>query len=221
LIRAIALALLILGLTSTGARADFVFTVTMPSTSTGTVDFNITSNDSATLSAFGLQLMISPTSSATTLASFSSTQTDPFSNSGYVFAGQSFNSDNGLPFWSLPFMTTTPNDSILGGDSADPSVGPGFVTVLSSPSYLGTVQFEGPSASAGQQFQITLGGGSTSFDDRIGNSLSYTASFTPSAGGGGTVNIDISTASVPEPSSLAMAGISSLVGLLVYRRSRR
>jgi hypothetical protein len=220
-IQKFAAAMILLGVTTTCARADFVFDVTIPPSLTGTLDFTITSNDSSTLSAFGLDLMISPTPSSTSLASFTPDQTDPYTSPGYVFAGQSLGADLGIPFWSPPFQTTTPNDSITGGDSADPTVGSGFVTLSSTASYLATVQFQVPTGSTpGQVFQITLvsNPGLTFFDDMNGNPLNYTASIS-----GGAVNINVNTASaVPEPASSTMLAISSgLCGLLWYRRQRK
>jgi hypothetical protein len=170
-----------------------------------------------------LGLNLAPSSTSTSAVAFSLAEDQPTQYVGgaglpYVFAGASFGSDNGLPFWSEP--TSNPAFSnIDGGDMNDSALG--YVTVSSTGAYLGTVQFEVPmGADTGQTFLLTLGGGGTLFDDLNGNPLGYTASFIPSASGG-TVNIDISTASVPEPSSLAMAAIASLGGLLVYRRSRR
>jgi hypothetical protein len=221
-IQKFAAAMILLGVTTTCARADFVFDVTIPSSGTGTLDFTITSNDSSTLSSFGLDLTISPTPSATSLAAFTPDQTDPYTSPGYVFAGQSSGADSGVPFWSPPFQTTTPNDSIFGGDSADPTVGSGFVTLSSTtPSFLATVQFQVPAGSApGQMFQITLvsNPGLTFFDDMNNNSLNYAASIS-----GGVVNINVNAASaVPEPASSTMLAISSgLGGLLWYRRKQK
>ena len=221
-IQAVTLALLILGVTATQVRAgsSYSFDVTIPSSTTpGTLDFDITSNDSATLSYFGLGLTISPTGTSTSSAYFSTTQSDPYTNANYVFSGQSENSDLSLPFW-----TTTPSGalfptSILGGDSNDGS-GLGYVTLSSTAAYLGTVQFQVPSgADPNQVFQITLVGGSnTYFQDQNSNALSYTASLV-----GGAVVINVSASAVPEPSSLVLAAISSVSGLVVYRRraSRR
>jgi hypothetical protein len=216
-IQAFALAFLVLSLTAARARADYVFNVTIPSDSVpGSLAFTITSNDNATLSSFGLGLTISPVGSSTA-GYFSLVQPTPYADPNYVFAGVSGNAMFSLPFWTSPFGDDFPT-SILGGDLDGLPPPPPFPYVTVTPGVfdLGTVQFQLLSGSApDEQFQITLVSGSnTYFDDLNNNPLSYTASLM-----GGVVNINISA--VPEPSSLVMASISSLGGLLVYRRSRR
>jgi hypothetical protein len=207
LIRYLALALLVLGLASTPTRADYVFDVTIPASGTGTLDFTITSSDNATLSMFDLGLTISSTSHGTPY--FSTTQTDPYSNPNYVFA-------TGSVLDPIPFWTTYPPGydfpaSMSGGDASSL----GSVTLSSTPSYLATAQFQVAPAAAPEVVQVTLVNNvSTFFDDLNGSPLYYTASLS-----GGTVNINVS--SVPEPSSLVLAGIAGLGGLFVYGRNRR
>jgi hypothetical protein len=208
-IQHLALALLFLGLMSTRARADFIFDVTIPASGTGTLGFTITSNDNTTLSAFGLGLMISPTSSG--FPYFPTTQPTPYDDPNYVFAGESAMSP--LPFWfTYPAGDEFPT-TVNGGDIDASSLG--YVTITTQYD-LATVMFQVTPAGAPEQVQITLVSdpGFTYFDDLNNNPLNYTASMV-----GGVVNINVSA--VPEPSSLALAGISSLAGLLVYGRSRR
>ena len=184
----------------------------------GTMDFSVTSNNSDTLSMFGLGLQITLVGTPTSLLPFTTNQPDPYGNPNYVFFGQSFNQMNGpIPFWSAPFqsdpVTGYPNDSILGGDSANPLGS--FVTIPGTPggpfSSSPSVQFQPPlAAQLGDQFQISLvTGPNTFFLDQNGNPLNYTSS-----GGPATIS------SVPEPCSLSMA-LSGLGGVLWYSRRRR
>ncbi len=146
----------------------------------------------------------------TSLLQFSSgpDQPTPYGSSNYVFSGQSFGSDNAIPFWSNPSSPPTnyPNDTITGGDLDDSNKGYVFIP-KGRTEYLATVQFFIPQGTQGNQFQISLVNdpGESYFDDRGGNPLQYSS-------GGGLVTIS----SVPEPYALVMAAISSLSGLLWY-----
>jgi len=205
--------MILLGLTATGARAGVIITasdVMLAPGGTGTMDFSIASNSNDTLSQFGLGLNITPVGSATSLLQFTSSQTDPYSNPNYVFSGNSFGSDFNTPFWFPPTTTTTANDTISGADSDDNAF-------LNYPSitgslYLATVQFQAaPGATVGDQFQISLVANPvfTYFDDGNGNILSYSSS-----SNGGVVTI---SSAIPEPASLTLLAISSVMGLLCYR----
>jgi hypothetical protein len=176
------------------------------------MDITVTSNSSDTLSAFDLELLITPVGHPTSLLQFTTAQLDPYGNPNYVFAGQSLNSDLLLPFWGLPYSTSFPNDTISGGDSNDGS-GLGYVTIPPNAggaySYLATVQFQAPlGAPLGDKFQISLVNDPsfTYFDDQNGNALNYSVGST-----GGTVTI---ASVVPEPSSLTLLALSGLTGLL-------
>ena len=215
-IQALAFAIILLGLTATRARADLniaLSDVTLAPGGTGTMDITVTSNNSDTLSAFGLELLITPVGNPTSLLQFTTAQLDPYGNPNYVFAGESLGSDLGVPFWGPPSASGThyPYDTISGGDSDDGST-LGYVTVPPNAggaySYLATVQFQAPQgATLGDTFNISLVSNPlfTYFDDRNGNPLTIN-SIT-----GGTVTI---TSVVPEPSSLTVVALSGLSGLL-------
>ena len=212
-IQAFAFAIILLGLTATRARAGAIITlddVTVAPGGMGTMDITVTSDSSDTLSAFGLELQITPVSAASVLQ-FTTSQPDPYGNSNYVFYNESFNADNGsIPFWNVssppsPFLT------ILGGDSDDSNQG--YVSIPSTPggsrTYLATVQFQAPQgATQGDTFQISLVNDPNftyfAYDQNY-DLLNYTST-------GGTVMIS----SVPEPSSLTVVALCGLSGLLWY-----
>jgi PEP-CTERM motif len=217
-----ALAMILPGLVATQARADLSVTlesVILASGGTGTMDISVTSNGGDTLSSFGLELQIAPTPGTTSVLQFTTTQTDPYGNSNYVFSGESSNSDLGIPFWSNPTLTPPYNAlTITGGDMDD--LTQGYVSIGASPdgpnTYLATVQFQAaPGATVGDGFLVSLVNDPnfTYFDDQYGNPyLSTNVSVS-----GGMVTI---AAAVPEPSSLMMT-LAGLGGLLWYWRGRR
>ncbi len=206
LIQALAAAIVLLGLTATGARADLTIdlsTITPGAGNTGTMDISATTSSGFTLSQFGLELAITSIGSPMTQLQFSSPQPDSafiYSNPNYVFSGQSFNVANGnLPFWNLPTPGFAPVD-ILGGDSVATG---GYVSISGgSTAYLATVQFYIPQGTQLDQFQVSLvNGPNTYFLDQNGSPLPYTTG-------------------VPEPSSLAVVALSGLGGF-VWCRWRR
>ncbi|HKI16916.1 MAG TPA: hypothetical protein VKA15_03510 [Isosphaeraceae bacterium] len=205
LIRAFAAAIVLLGLTTTRARADLTINlsdITLGANNTGTMDISATTSSGFTLSQFGLELAITSIGSPMTQLQFSSPQPDSafiYSNPNYVFSGQSFNAANGdLPFWNLPTPAFAPVD-ILGGDSVASIFGmpPGYVSIAGgSTVYLATVQFYIPQGTQLNQFQVSLvNGPNTYFYDQNGNPLPYTTG-------------------VPEPSTLTVVALSGLSGLL-------
>ncbi len=102
---------------------------------TGTMDFTITSDPGGTLdtlSDFGLELLITPAPTSTSLLQFTTAQSNPYGNPNYVFAGESFGSDLDLAFWSKPSKTNYPADTIYGGD-LDDGLTLGYVTIPSLP----------------------------------------------------------------------------------------
>src|SRR5271157_4089034 len=73
-IRAFAAAIVLLGLTATGARADLTIDlspITPGAGNTGTMDISATTSSGFTLSAFGLELAITSIGSPTTQLQFS------------------------------------------------------------------------------------------------------------------------------------------------------
>ncbi len=226
LIQASALALLILGMSAARAPADMVIALgndlNVAPGGIGFIDIAIsytpgTSTDN-TLADFALELHVAPVSATSQLQFVQGP--DPYTNSNYVFYGQSFKQDNGpLQFWNLPSSNPASNDTLTGGDAADPSVGPGYVTIPPTGAgtlLLGTVEFQAaPGATPGDSFQISLVNDplQTYFDGNTDSGIPYTYNSLT----GGMVTIG----AVPEPSSLVLAAIACVGGLLGYRRSRR
>jgi hypothetical protein len=225
-IQALAFFTILLSLMTIRVRADLIITLsdaTVAPGGTGTMDITVTSNHGNTLSAFGLELQITPVGSPSELLQFSMDQTDPYGNSNYVFSGASFNQDNGpISFWSSPFQTVYMSDTIVGSDSSDSTnmtpLGISYVTLSSTPSYLATVQFQAPTGSVpGDQFQITLVNdpGETYFMNRSGYGLRYQA-----RDDGGLITIE-SAIATPEPPTLPAAALATLIGLLYYGYRQR
>jgi hypothetical protein len=218
-LKVISCAAVLFGLSAGQARADLSISlqdVSLAPGGIGTMDISVTSNNSDTLSAFGLELLITPSAGSTSLLQFTAAQSDPYGDPNYVFLGTSFYSDNSLPFWFAPYETNYPSDTISGGD-ADDGTTPGFTTIPAAPggpdTFLATVQFQAPvGATPGDQFQISLVSDAnfTYFDDQSGNPL------TIASVSGGLVTIS----AVPEPTSLSMLAFSSLIGI-VWQRARR
>ncbi len=221
LIQASAAAIIFLGLTATGVRADLTITlsdVALTAGTTGTMDITVTSNHGYTLSDFNLELVITPASSGLYFSPGADQPTAPFSSSNttpfpYVFAGGSSAADIPLAFWSDP-SSTFPYDgsTITGGDSSDSSRGYVFVRGGTT-KYLAAVQVYAPLKALGT-FQISLvpDPGYTYFQDKNGNALNYCS--TP-----GTVTV---AAAVPEPSSMTVVALSGFSGLLwCYWRGRK
>jgi len=226
-IQAFAFAIILLGLTATHARADLNIALgndlNLAPGGIGTIDITVTSNNNDTLSAFGLELLITlGTPTPTSLLTFTGGIDPSYSSSSYVFFGQSSNSDYGSPFWGAPYqsspVTGYASDSISGGDSADPLAGPGYVSITSTPLLLATVQFQAaPGATPGDTFQISLVPTNPlltyfQYDQNPDHLLNYTSA-------PGTVTI---ASAVPEPSSLTIVALSGLSGLLLcYVRGRK
>ncbi len=121
-IKSFALTLLVIGFATARVHADLTISLsnaTVTTGSIGTMNFTVTSNNSDTLSAFGLELLITPVGTHSSLLQFTSSQPDPYGNANYVFNSGSFGSDNGIPFWSSPGETHYPSDTITGGDMSD------------------------------------------------------------------------------------------------------
>jgi hypothetical protein len=184
----------------------------------GSVDFMISSSGTTSynLATFGLQVQVTPVAPTSSFLQFSSSQPDPFTDSRYVFTHNSFDQDFGLPFWGSPSSTVTFHDTVAGGDGTDTTP---YVKVTPTSNFLlATVQFEAPAgASAGDSFTISLVSdpNQTYFNDDQGHSIVYTS--TPA-----TVTVaPAQVAAAPEPSSLVLAGVSGLAGLLSCRRGRR
>ena len=92
-IRVFVPALLMLGFVTSDARASLVIALgdaTVASGGIATIDIGITSTTGMdTLSAFNLELMLTPVGSPSGTLSFSETQPDFSGNANYVFYGQS------------------------------------------------------------------------------------------------------------------------------------
>jgi hypothetical protein len=203
--------------TAAPARASLLITgdttATVQAGGTTFVNFTITSSGDQ-LGAFNLELRIAPISAVSQLQFSSPVDTQPlvYNQSHYVFAGTS--GDAPGPFWRSLDSFATANDTIIGGDFTTASSG--GVTITPSNNLLATVQVAAPlGASPGETFSISVIPDQTSFVDALGNVIAYDS--TPAI-----VTVMTSPAiSVPEPSSLVLAGACGLTGLLCYRRNRR
>ncbi len=132
-IQVIAFAMILFALTTTRARADLVVTlsdVKLAPGGIGTMDISTTSDNIVsgdTLSSFGLELVITPVGTPSSIPAFLSGADQPiafYDISNYVFYEQSFNANPAYggpyPFWSDPYASP-PSDSypageITGGD---------------------------------------------------------------------------------------------------------
>ncbi len=209
------------------ARAGFIITgstTTIPAGGVGIVDFYITS-DCATgnqLSSFQIQLQASQTFSPTNDGlnlQFTANQPTVYDQATYVFAVSSFFMDTNTPFWGNPFSTVTANDTIVGGDSNDSAQG--YTTIaFGTPYLLAQVQVDPSQALDVFSINLTPSSGSfntgtTYFDDPNGDGIGFTS--IP-----GTVETEGPQGSAtPEPSSLLLAGIGMLSGLVYTWRSRK
>ena len=202
-----------LGFAASEARASLVITLgdaTVASGGTATIGIGITSNSADTLSGFNFELLITPVGSPppTGLLSFADSQPNTVGNPNYVFFGQSGIGSNVFP----PSTTNYADDTITGGDFA------GAAAVVIPPgaggpfSFLADVQFQPVFGMNGDTFQVSLviDPNQTFFDDANGNALGFSSNV-------GQVMI----ATVPEPSSLTLAALSSLGGLVYFWRRRR
>jgi hypothetical protein len=214
LIQSFALAFVVLALAAVPARADLVITLSDISAapgSTDTMNINITSSDSETLSFFELKLLITP---GVVSPTFTTAQNDPTGDPNYVFLNES-STGPGNPFWGPPGFTNYAGDTITAGDTDSSSQG--FVTIPSAiglpHSFLAAVQFFVPGGGPlPDQFTISLVTPTTEFDDQNGNPIT---DFTVQ---GGVVTIE---SAVPEPSSLTMLTLSGAGGLFWYWRRQR
>jgi len=208
--------------TAATAKADFEITVgstTLSTGGTGIVDIYITSNSSTgnQLGSFQLQLttsVISSPSSDGLNASFTASQPSVYNQSNYVFFGSSAAQDYGFPFWASPTSTVTNNDTIVGGDFNDSTLG--YTNIKQGTTYLlAQLQVYNP-GQAGDVFSVALspasgsGNGQTYFQDSNGNNIDFSST-------AGT----ITTLNLPEPSTPVLAGIGSLCCLFFTWLSRR
>jgi hypothetical protein len=206
--RTFPLALILVGISTAGARADQIITT----------DLYVTATTDVTLSAFQLDLTLIPVGSTTSFPFYSDLAIQPsafVSDSGYVFFPNSFDNDNGLPFWLAlgtgPTPYSFPNGEIVGGDESDSQAG--YVTLVGGSTYdLGQVTYDVPSPT--DTFQVGLSSNNqTYFDDQNNNPLTIVSY------NGGTITIS----AVPEPSSLMLLAISSGLGASVcwFCRNRK
>ncbi len=205
--RTFALALILVGVGTAGARADQIIIT----------DLYVTATTDVTLSAFQLDLTLAPVGATTSFPFFSDLASQPsafVSDSNYVFFPNSFDNDNSLPFWVAlgtgPAPLSYPNGEIVGGDESDSQAG--YVTLRGgSTYYLGQVTYDLPSPA--DAFQVVLSSNNqTYFDDQSNNAMTIVSY------NDGTITIS----GVPEPSSLHLLGISiGLGGSLWWYRSNR
>ncbi len=203
-----------LGFAASEARAGLVITLgnaTVASGGTATIDISVFSTTGTDfLSSFNLGLLITPVGTPAGLLQFSSTQPDFSGNPDYVFYQQS---GLGAAFWGPPYMTNYTADSITGGDVPTSNAVLISATGTGPFSLLAQVQFDPLIGDNGDTFQVSLitDPNFTSFSDPNGGELPYIS--IP-----GSVMIG---SAVPEPSSMTLAALSSLGGLLLFWRRRR
>lgn len=167
--------------------------------------FNATPLDPTLLASWNLSLVVAPIGGATGTLEFAS---PGLPSSDYILAGNS----GGL---ILNLWTPT---SLAAGDD-DPSA-PFGVSVPSSGKYLFQTAFSTPDNARGTFGVYALpigGGGFTSWGDSVGTLLEFTnlplASVNPVLMGTVTV--------IPEPASVVLLGLGSVLGVIAVRRLRR
>ncbi len=218
------------------AKADFIITggtATVAQGGSGTVDFLITATHGSSLGAFNLTLQINVISgNAISDLTFSQASAQPavYNQSNYVFAGSgpfvspgnSFDGNLGAAsIWGIPNNANNSgqNPRIYGSDSTYDGTS---ATITSANNLLVSVGF---TANLGtpltSEFSISLVGG-------VDNTAFYANNSGPTPTGlvhyrstAADITVTPAIANTPAPSSLALAGIGSLSGLLYYWRSRK
>ena len=194
-IAAFACVLILVEFTASSAPADQV-----------TVDFYVTATSDLNLAYTGLELVINPVGTPTSIPDFLSGADQPtafLNDPSYVFQGQSSDWDTPLPFWFNPGASPPPNSypagEINGGDATDAPAG--FVALVANQTYLlaaVTYEFQ----SAGDTFSVGVVNDpmETYFQDQ--NSNNYTITSFDSSTNTFTIS------AVPEPTSSTLLGIS-------------
>lgn len=211
-----------LWLSATNAHADFMITVgglNLVEGGTGTLDVLIESNSlgGTPLSLFNMRFEITPAGGTPTRLEFTDPQPDSqLTEAGYVFSGNSFDFDNGLPVGAVN-STTVPNDTFFGGDSTSSGT---------------NVNVSGPLLLARLQVTALTGappGGDDTFTIHLLTSGSEFSAFND-AGAlvpqdfqslDGTVTIIASPVPLPSGLVLALTGALSWAGCGKSLRSRR
>jgi hypothetical protein len=199
---------------TSSARANYVISVSSLSLApggTGTLNVNIdsTAPSGNDLDTFGFEFQI--TTSRPTLLEFTSAQPNPYSDSAYVFFGNSL--DQGPPLFPLGIVSS------VGGQSntytGDDGTVTGSVHIGGTAKLLLQMSVTAATGSLsplpGDTFTIGLVPNADTFFSASGSNVPFSS--TP-----GTVTI--ATASVPEPASLVLFGLAISTGaayLLVTR----
>jgi hypothetical protein len=207
-------------LASASARADLFVSVGSTSIApggAGTVDVMVRSDSPAgdNLSDYGFRFLITANAGDVGRLEFTSSQPQPFSNSNYVFFGDSAVAPGPLGTVS---SLSVPNDSYVGGDATNDS----GVLVSGANRLLMSLQFTANTTAPpalGDAFTVTLVTGSDSFFNNNGIPLAYNDGLTPHAGPpSGTITISASP--VPEPGLVGLLG-SGAISYGLHRRLRR
>jgi hypothetical protein len=168
-----------------------------------------TSGSGDNLDSFGFDIRI--TTSGQTRLQFTPTQVDPFTNTSYVFFGNSSDQFFGASLGTVS-QQTVPNDKYVGGDGTMS----GSVHVGSTAALLMSLRVTAATAAPpvnGDSFTISLVNDSSTFFKLGSNSIAYTSQ-------AGTVTIT-SGSTVPEPSSLVQGAVAGAVALAVWLGRRR
>jgi hypothetical protein len=231
------LAVLVAGFAVLPSRADLVVSIGSTAVApgaTGSVTVDITNSGSSAvqINSYGIQLVIAPISPTLSQLAFTmptAQQLGYLSDPDYIFVNNSFDAIP-PPFVGSPTQTIYYNDTFNATDStADGntvSIGVGQTYLLAVLPITTLTQLE---PQLGDSFSVSLNpasgtgsssGGATTFFDVL-DSNNNEISFVPFTSTPGTVTI--STAAVPEPSTLMLAllGIACLAVAQTTMRSKR
>jgi hypothetical protein len=228
------LAVLVAGFAVVPSRADLVVSIvnsTVAPAATGSVTVDVTNSGSSAveINSYGIQLVIAPSGPTLTQLAFTlptAQQLAYLSDPSYIFVNNSFDAIP-PPFVGAPTQTIYNNDTFNATDSTangnTVSIGAGQTYLLAVLPITTLTQLD---PQLGDSFSVSLNpatgtgsssGGATTFFDVLDSNGNET-SFVPFTSTSGTVTI--STAAVPEPSSLISGLTAILVGAGIFAARR-